>query len=293
MAGLLALLVPAAAVRGQERAVGSPSASGYTSGWSLDRRPIVPVTDYAASAYYGGRLSSLAPPIFMTTLSTPGIYGAYDYGTGGLTLTREPWFYPVLDDRERIPAVTTTITPLRDLYTPAGAPTLYAGPPSVTPRVPGSATVRTLPEQVLTARALATTPRPELAARIVVRLPEDARLEFQGTTVPQLGRIRKFETPLLVPGKKYLYDVRASWSEEGKPVVRQRQVAVYGGERTDVDFLDGTEQHNVRELRAQPVQPPVLSPRADVVPRVTPPPAPGQKPAQVPPMQPTLPPNRQ
>ncbi len=104
-------LAPAAPVRGQNLAVGSPSASGYVTGWSMDRRPIVPVSAYSASPYYSGAYGSLADPIFMTTLHTPGIYGAYSYGTGGITLTREPWFPPVLDDRHDIPAVSITTAP--------------------------------------------------------------------------------------------------------------------------------------------------------------------------------------
>jgi hypothetical protein len=49
----------------------------------------------------------------------------------------------------------------------------------------------------------------EEPARVVVRVPEDARLEFEGVVVPETGRVRKFVTPALVPGKKLAVRRRA------------------------------------------------------------------------------------
>ncbi len=245
----------------------------------MDRRPIVPVSAYSASPYYSGAYGSLADPIFMTTLHTPGIYGAYSYGTGGITLTREPWFPPVLDDRHDIPAVSITTAPLRDATTPAGAATLYAAPPSVTPVAPGSAALQTIPAQTPAAPATlraTPAPAPPQTARVVVRVPEDARLEFEGVAVPETGRVRKFTTPPLVPGKRYLYDVRATWQEDGRPVVKERQITVFAGEKADIDFLSPSEENSARELRARPKPP--APPR----------PAPGV----TPPLQPTVPPAR-
>jgi uncharacterized protein (TIGR03000 family) len=250
---LLALLTPVGAARAQV-AVGSPALNGWTRGSPLDRRPIVPVSAYSSSAYYSGRYGSLAPPIFMTTLQTPGIYGAYSFGTGGITLTREPWFYPVYDDRETIPAISITTAPLRRLDTPAGAPTLAAGPPSVVPALPGNATIRTYPDQVpaVPAASLST----ETTARVVVRVPEEARLEFEGVAMPQTGRVRKFVSPPLTPGQRYQYEVRATWREEdGRTVVRTRRINVYAGEKADIDFLSPNEEHAERELRTRPILP--------------------------------------
>jgi uncharacterized protein (TIGR03000 family) len=246
---VLLALAPGGMVRAQGGAVGSPALSGYTSGWSLDRRPIVPVSAYSASPYYPGSYGSLASPIFMTTLSYPGIYGAYSYGNGGITLSREPWFTAVVSDRYDIPAISITTAPLRDASTPAGAPTLYAVPPPLNPVVPGSVALRTIPPDQMFVVPAAPA---EQTARVVVRVPEDARLEFEGVMVPQEGRLRKFVTPALVPGKKYLYDVRATWQEEGRPVVRERRIAVYAGEKTDIDFLRPGEENSGRELRVRP-----------------------------------------
>jgi uncharacterized protein (TIGR03000 family) len=310
----LAVLVPAGAARAQ--AVGSPALSGWTAGSPLDRRPTVSVSAYSSSAYYSGKYGSLAPAIFMTTINTPGIYGAYSFGTGGITLTREPWFTAVYDDRETIPSTTITTLPLRRPTTPAGAPTLAAGPPSVVPAVPGTATVPTYPGQISPVATppaaapegstLRTSPpeaplaptaslSSETSARVVVRVPEDARLEFEGVTMPQTGRIRQFVTPALLPGQRYHYDVRAVWQEDGRTVVHVRKVNVYGGDKTEVDFLS-PEENAERELHTRPILPaPVPGAPPKAAPRTAPRPAPGtapQTPPRVSPKVPQEPPTR-
>jgi uncharacterized protein (TIGR03000 family) len=265
----------------------SGALAGYTQGSPLDRGPLVPAQAYAASAYYPGSYGSLAspifmstinapgiygaysygvapltfnreplfyptyndrsvvPPIFMTTLNTPGIYGAYSYGVAPLTLNREPLFYPAYDPREVIPAITVTVAPLRDRTTPAGIPTMNVGP--------GYATLRTIPGQSPTWPALTTMAAPsDNVARVVVRVPEDARLEFGGVVVEQAGRVRKFTSPTLTPGQEYRYDVRATWTEDGRPVVKDRQIFVYAGEKADVDFLRRDANEGRGELHTLP-----------------------------------------
>jgi uncharacterized protein (TIGR03000 family) len=118
----------------------------------------------------------------------------------------------------------------------------------------------------------------DYVARVVVRVPEDARLEFGGVTVEQPGRIRKFTTPVLTSGQKYTYDIRAVWTEEGRPVAKERKIVVYAGEKADVDFLSPEFDQGLRELRTQPLP-------APDVPPVTPPP-------NVSPLKSTLPPAR-
>src|SRR2546423_9656308 len=109
--GLLTGFVPES---GAQQTLGP--VSGYTTGSQIDRRPVVPVTAYSASTYVPGSFrtyGSLAEPIFMTTINTPGIYGAYSYGVAPLTFNREPTFYPAYEPRLDVPAVTTTIAPVR------------------------------------------------------------------------------------------------------------------------------------------------------------------------------------
>ncbi len=235
---LVALMAPAGAARAQ-MAVGSPALSGWTSSSPWSRRPAVPVSAYSSSPYYSANsYGSLAEPIFMTTINTPGIYGAYSYGTGGITLTREPRFYPVIDDRQTIPATDVTSAPVRYLgsRTPAGLVTLTTGTTPPAPLDNGAAS-----------RAV--------TARVVVRVPEDARLEFEGVTMPEVGRIRQFVTPELLPGRTYRYDVRATWKEDGREVVFQRSIRVSAGDKAEIDFLSPYEDNRDRQLHTGSVLP--------------------------------------
>jgi uncharacterized protein (TIGR03000 family) len=262
---------------------------GYTSGSPLDRRPIVTARTYAASEYVPGNYGSLAPPIFMTTINTPGIYGAYSFGVGTLTLNREPMFYPAYEDREIIPAISVTVTPLRDLTMANGAATLRAYPPSTVPAAPGNSALRTIPGQVPAAAAA------DNVARVVVRVPENAQLEFGGVTVGEAGRVRKFTSPPLTPGQKYRYDIRATWTENGRTVVKDRRIFVYAGEKADVDFLSPDEAANAemdREMRTTPTSP-QIAPGVPPIPPASQPavPPPPERAAPAP-LKPTLPPRR-
>jgi uncharacterized protein (TIGR03000 family) len=186
--------------------------SGYTTGSQIDRRPVVPVTAYSASTYVPGSFAtygSLASPIFMTTINTPGIYGAYSYGVAPLTFNREPTFYPAYEARLDIPAVTTTIAPVRPTSTIVTAATV---------------TREVVPVNV--------------TADVNVRLPADAKLYFEGIPMEQTGPERHFVTPPLTPGRNYQYDVRAVWTDnQGREVVQDRKVPVHAGDRLTIDFL--------------------------------------------------------
>jgi uncharacterized protein (TIGR03000 family) len=74
-------------------------------------------------------------------------------------------------------------------------------------------------------------------ARVVVRVPEDARVELDGVLVEGDGRVRRFNTPLLIPGRVYTFEVRVVWVEDGREVVRVRKISLAAGERGEVDFL--------------------------------------------------------
>jgi uncharacterized protein (TIGR03000 family) len=232
----------------------SGALTGYTAGSPLDRRPIVPASAYAASLYTPGRYGSLAPPIFMTTINTPGIYGAYSFGVAPLTFNREPLFYDTANDREIIPAVTVTIAPLRNPGTAAGVPTMSVGTPSTAPAVPGSTALSTIPAQTPVVPALTTTVAPaDTTARVIVRVPEDARLTFGGVPVAQPGRLRTFTTPALTPGQYYTYDIHATWNEDGRTVEKDRHIYVSAGATADVDFLSPPADQGTRELRTRPL----------------------------------------
>jgi uncharacterized protein (TIGR03000 family) len=73
-------------------------------------------------------------------------------------------------------------------------------------------------------------------AAIVVRVPADADVWFDGNPTKQRGEERVFASPPLTPGREYKYDIRARWTEDGRPVERTRRVAVRANEQTAVDF---------------------------------------------------------
>jgi len=199
--------------------------SGYTTGSQMDRRPVVPVTAYSASTYVPGSFrtyGSLAEPIFMTTINTPGIYGAYSYGVAPLTFTREPTFYPAYEPRLDVPAVTTTIAPVRPTSNIVTAATLTRGDV-----VPAANTV-------VTRAAIPANS----TADVTVRVPADAKLYFEGIPMELTGTDRHFVTPPLTPRRNYQYDVRAVWNDnQGHEVVQDRKVLVHAGDNLTVDFL--------------------------------------------------------
>jgi len=82
----------------------------------------------------------------------------------------------------------------------------------------------------------ARTPRAAPRVLITVRVPAGTRLWFNGTRVPSRGRVLKFRTPPLKPGKEYAYDVRARWKENGRTVTQSRRVLVVPGRNLVVKF---------------------------------------------------------
>jgi uncharacterized protein (TIGR03000 family) len=86
-----------------------------------------------------------------------------------------------------------------------------------------------------------TTPAPRVAstdttARIIVRLPANAELWFEGQKMTGTGSVREFESPPLTPGQRYTYEVRAQWEDNGKLVKQTQTVGVKARAFVNVDF---------------------------------------------------------
>src|SRR6516162_10224539 len=74
-------------------------------------------------------------------------------------------------------------------------------------------------------------------AYIRVHLPTtDTKLEVQGIMTKQEGASRFFKSPPLLSGKSYAYDMKATWMENGKQMVREKSIQVMAGLTTEVDF---------------------------------------------------------
>lgn len=76
---------------------------------------------------------------------------------------------------------------------------------------------------------------------LVVHLPASAELEIEGVRTRQKGEVRHFESPPVADGFKYVYSVKATWFEQGKPVVKERKVPVLAGEQAVVDLREPTD----------------------------------------------------
>ena len=74
-------------------------------------------------------------------------------------------------------------------------------------------------------------------AQVIVNVPPDAKVWFDDKPTTSTGAVRQFDSPPLKPGTRYTYDVKASWTENGREVTRTRQVEVSAGDHVNVQFL--------------------------------------------------------
>jgi uncharacterized protein (TIGR03000 family) len=75
-------------------------------------------------------------------------------------------------------------------------------------------------------------------ARVVVKLPADARLWVDDVTCPLTSTTRSFDTPALQPGQEYYYTVRAEVTRGGRAVSDSKRVILRAGEESVVVFGD-------------------------------------------------------
>ncbi len=80
------------------------------------------------------------------------------------------------------------------------------------------------------------TPPETSIATVEVRVPADAKVWFAGTPTDQTGDDRVFESPPLIEGKTYTYEVKAQWMKDGKPVEKTQSVSVQAGQRSVTTF---------------------------------------------------------
>jgi uncharacterized protein (TIGR03000 family) len=97
----------------------------------------------------------------------------------------------------------------------------------------------------------------DTAARLDVVVPGAAEVWLEGVQMKQKGSVRKLISPPLSPGRKYAYEVRARWKQDGHQIDQVHQVTVRAGDRVTVDFLKplGVVASDSAALRSQ--QPPL------------------------------------
>ena len=64
-----------------------------------------------------------------------------------------------------------------------------------------------------------------------LRVPANAQVWFDGSPTAQTGSVRPFITEGLEPGKDYSYEIRARWTENGRPVEQTRKITFRCGDR--------------------------------------------------------------
>lgn len=77
-------------------------------------------------------------------------------------------------------------------------------------------------------------------AKVVVRLPVDAKLSVDGTPLRLTGAERAFSTPPLPAGMEYTYQFTAEYERGGRVLTESRKVAVRAGSAAAVEFDDLT-----------------------------------------------------
>jgi len=76
-------------------------------------------------------------------------------------------------------------------------------------------------------------------ARIVVKLPADARLTIDGAATRSTSAVRTFESPTLKAGRTYSYVLEARFTKDGEEVVVSKKVEVTPGKTTEVELNKG------------------------------------------------------
>lgn len=81
------------------------------------------------------------------------------------------------------------------------------------------------------------SPRTDVA-ELVVNVPDDAEVWIEGVKMKQTGTRRRFTSPTLMPGVSYAYEVRATWTQNGRQVSDSNQVTLHAGDRASLTFIN-------------------------------------------------------
>lgn len=77
-------------------------------------------------------------------------------------------------------------------------------------------------------------------ANLVINLPADAKLTFDGLATSSTSNVRQFVTPTLNAGIDHTYTLAAEIVRDGKTLKSAQIVTVRAGETTEVNFVEAT-----------------------------------------------------
>ena len=85
-----------------------------------------------------------------------------------------------------------------------------------------------------------TVKAPKATAKVMVKVPADAKLYVDGVLCPQTTPVRSFETPKLDAGVTYTYTLKAELVRNGKTMTDSKKIEMQAGKEVSVDFTDLT-----------------------------------------------------
>jgi len=174
---------------------------------SADAAQARPRIGFYGGSYRGGYRSSGYSPYSYGYGYYPRSYGYYPYSYGYSSYSYQPYGY-------------------------YGSPNYgYYGP---TYSVPSEFGVSS-PTNTSSTLSSTTIEEPD-TARITMNVPPDAEVWFDGTRTTSTGPVREFSSPALTPGRRYAYDIRARWQENGQPVDQTQHVDVTAGNHVSISF---------------------------------------------------------
>ena len=91
----------------------------------------------------------------------------------------------------------------------------------------------------------AAAPKARNPVDISIRVPDGARIWFDGDETTQTGNRRMFVSPPLDPGREYTYEVRVRWMDGEDTVERTRRLTVQAGDHIGLEF----SRHGLLEVR--------------------------------------------
>jgi uncharacterized protein (TIGR03000 family) len=75
-----------------------------------------------------------------------------------------------------------------------------------------------------------------------IRVPSNAEVVVGGEKLSGSGTTRRFTSSGLTTGQSYEYKVKATWTENGKQMTKERTVQAQPGQRTMVDLTTETKK---------------------------------------------------
>jgi uncharacterized protein (TIGR03000 family) len=98
---------------------------------------------------------------------------------------------------------------------------------------------------------------PTERATITVRVPNDAKVWFQGNLMEPRGTLRRFYSPPLRQGQEYEYEVQGQWTRGTEVVNVGRKIRILAGQHLDIDLEAPQPSMNTAIMRARELPVPV------------------------------------